>query len=168
MSYAWDIAPTEIGPVLLVFADTALVACHVAHDDPQYELEHVARELGASIEHQPGIAADLAQQFDEYFAGDRHSFDVELDWRLTTGFARDALQQIAEIPYGTTLSYGEVAVLAGRPRAHRAVGTACKLTPFSLVVGVHRVIRSDGTPGEFGAHPETKRMLLELEGAAIR
>ena len=59
--------------------------------------------------------------------------------------------------------YGEVAVIAGSPGAARAVGTACRLTPLSVVVPVHRVIRSDGTPGHYGAYPERKRYLLDLE-----
>lgn len=168
MNYTWDIAATELGPVVLVFSAEGVVSCQLTETDPQWEVERVARELHAVPESAPGSAADLSGQFAEYFAGQRTRFDVDLDWRLTQGFTREALQVIATIEYGTTMSYAEVAALAGHPRAHRAVGTACRLSPFSLVLPVHRVIRSDGTPGEFGSHPELKRWLLQLEGAQIR
>ena len=85
--------------------------------------------------------------------------------RLFRSWAR-ALTAVTEIPYGETASYGEVAALAGKPRAARAVGTACRTTPFSLVVPVHRVVRSDGSIGEYGGHPEVKEYLLDLERTA--
>ena len=109
---------------------------------------------------------DLRRQLDEYFEGSRRGFDVELDWRLVRGFTREALQSVREIPYGEVASYGEVAAMAGRDRAARAVGTACATTPWSIVVPVHRVVRSDGSIGEYGGHPEVKRFLLDLEAAA--
>ncbi len=90
-------------------------------------------------------------------------FDIPLDWRLVRGFTRDALEAVRDIPYGETAGYGEVAILAGSPRAARAVGTACATTPFSIVVPVHRVVRSDGSLGEYGGHPEVKRFLIDLE-----
>ncbi|MEJ1923140.1 MGMT family protein [Microbacterium sp. KHB019] len=90
---------------------------------------------------------------------------MRFDWRLVDGFHRTALQTIAAIPWGETMSYGEVAVVAGSPGAARAVGTACRITPFSIIVPVHRVVRSDGSPGQYGAYPEHKRYLLDLERA---
>ena len=62
--------------------------------------------------------------------------------------------------------YGEVAISAGRPRAARAVGTACARTPFSIVVPVHRVVRADGSLGEYGGRPDVKQYLIDLERAA--
>ena len=93
-------------------------------------------------------------------------FDLPLDWRLVRGFTRAALEAVSDIPYGETAGYGEVAISAGSPRAARAVGTACATTPFSIVVPVHRVVRADGSLGEYGGHPEVKRFLLDLERAA--
>ncbi|WP_203581157.1 methylated-DNA--[protein]-cysteine S-methyltransferase [Microbacterium hibisci] len=109
------------------------------------------------------VFAAAAAQLDEYFAGDRREFDLPLDWRLVRGFTRDALGAVRDIPYGETAGYGEVAIAAGSPRAARAVGTACATTPFSVVVPVHRVVRSDGSLGEYGGRPEVKRFLLDLE-----
>jgi methylated-DNA-[protein]-cysteine S-methyltransferase len=70
---------------------------------------------------------------------------------------------VCEIPYGEVASYAEVAIAAGSPGANRAVGTACARTPISIVVPAHRVVRSDGSIGEYGGHPERKRYLLDLE-----
>lgn len=168
MTYIWDATPTPIGLVVAVFADSALVSLHVTETDPLWEIDRISRLLFETPTHAPGAAHELARQLDEYFAGTRQRFDLTLDWRLAgTGFTADALHTIAEIPYGETASYGDIAALAGRPRAARAVGTACRTTPFSVVVPVHRVVRSDGSVGEYGSSPETKRFLIELERTAV-
>ncbi|WP_307793584.1 methylated-DNA--[protein]-cysteine S-methyltransferase [Microbacterium stercoris] len=163
MTLRYDLGTTPIGLVTAVFSDTGLLALHVADDTDRWVLEMLAQEHGVVPDHQPGSGAALFTQLDEYFAGSREAFDVEIDWGLTQGFARDALQEIRRIPYGETAAYGEIAERAGRPRAHRAVGTACRTTPFSIVVPVHRVIRSDGSLGEYGGRPENKRFLIDLE-----
>ncbi len=103
---------------------------------------------------------------DEYFAGQRHSFDVPLDWRLSAGFRSTVLHRLPEIGYGHTASYAAVAQLAGNPRAIRAVGTACATNPLPVVVPCHRVVRSDGSMGGYLGGVEAKRTLLTLEAAA--
>jgi methylated-DNA-[protein]-cysteine S-methyltransferase len=168
MSFRYDFAPTPFGDALAVFSDDGLVRFDLSEaSDPSvpWLLEGVARQLGEMPESTPGAADELVPLLGDYFDGLPVRFDEEvgLDWRLVDGFPRAALQTICTIPWGQTLSYGEVAVLAGHPGAARAVGTACRLTPFSIVVPVHRVVRSDGTLGHYGAHPERKRFLLDLE-----
>ncbi|MFG6474997.1 methylated-DNA--[protein]-cysteine S-methyltransferase [Microbacterium sp. P06] len=162
---AWH--PTPVGDVLLAFADGGdLVALHVEHDERTHAIEQMARRLPGALEHDDDAAEAVAAQLDEYFTGARRTFDLRLDWRLARGFTRTALEAVCEIPYGETAAYGEVAMLAGNPRAARAVGTACRTTPFSIVVPVHRVVRADGSLGEYGAHPEVKSHLLDLEREA--
>ncbi|MFK4790986.1 methylated-DNA--[protein]-cysteine S-methyltransferase [Microbacterium sp. ZW T5_56] len=165
MKYTWDVISTPFGAAVGVAGERGLVWFHLIDGDPQWEIERVSAQLGTVPVSSPGSLAELCEQIEEYSDGKRREFDVELDWSLVSGFTLDALQAVTEIPYGATASYGEIALVAGRPRAARAVGTACRLTPFSLIVPVHRVVRSDGSVGEYGAHPETKRALLELEGA---
>lgn len=167
MDHRYATVDTPLGVVVAVASPDGLVAVRVA-DDPGHVLGALAHAHRIVPEPDDAVAADLAPQLDAYFAGRLRAFDVTLDWSLVSGFARDALQAVREIPYGETASYGEVAALAGRPRAHRAVGTACRDTPFALVVPVHRVIRSDGKLGEYGGFPEHKRFLVELEREAIR
>ncbi len=165
-SATYTVHPTPIGDALLVFTEDGLVALHVSHDDGDEALTALALALRTLPGRDDAVDGDLRRQLDEYFEGSRREFEVELDWRLVRGFTREALQSVREIPYGEVASYGEVAVMAGRARAARAVGTACATTPWSIVVPVHRVVRSDGSIGEYGGHPEVKRFLLDLEAAA--
>ena len=154
-------------PILLTFVDDALVHLDVAHDGVDIARAEIAHRLGVVPD--PDPAADAMDQLDEYFDGKRRAFEVPLDWRLVGGFTRAALEATRRIPYGEVASYGEVAIMAGSPGAARAVGTACANTPFSIVVPVHRVVRADGSIGEYGGHPEVKHFLLDLEnGVADR
>jgi len=170
MTFRYDFAPTPFGDALVVFSDEGIVRFDLsAAADPSvpWLLEDVSARLRAVPVPDPGAADELAHLLDDYFAGSPVRFDehVRLDWRLASGFHLAALQMIMTIEWGQTMSYGEVAAAAGSPGAARAVGTACRLTPFSIIVPVHRVVRADGTPGQYGAHPEYKRYMLDLEKA---
>lgn len=160
--------PSPVGEVLIVTTDEGVVTLHPLRGPLENELEGLSRVLRSTPDRadDDAVAAEVARQLDEYFAGERQDFDVPLDWRLVRGFTREALEAVREIPYGETAAYAEVAANAGSPRAARAVGTACATTPFSIVVPVHRVVRADGSTGEYGGHPEDKVFLLELERAA--
>lgn len=159
---------TPIGEVLIVTAAEGVVSLHPVHGAIERDLETLTHALGAPPIPEPAtsLAAEATRQLDEYFGLARRRFELPLDWRLVSGFARAALREVCAIPYGETASYGEVAISAGSPGAARAVGTACARTPFSIVVPVHRVVRADGSPGEYGARPEIKRRLLDLEARA--
>jgi methylated-DNA-[protein]-cysteine S-methyltransferase len=165
-SLSFAIHELPIGDALLAFTDDGLVTLSVVHGDLDAELAGLALRLHTVPEHDEERAGGIVSQLDEYFDGARRDFDVTLDWRLVRGFTRAALEAVCEVPYGETASYGEVAAMAGSGRAHRAVGTACATTPFSIVVPVHRVVRADGSIGEYGGHPEVKRFLLDLEAGA--
>jgi methylated-DNA-[protein]-cysteine S-methyltransferase len=121
----------------------------------------------------PGLAAGgasnpLAQRFAAYFGGSRDEFlDVDLELDDPTPFQRAVLETLRRIPYGETVTYGELAALAGHPNAQRAAGTFCAHNRFPLVVPCHRVVAADGL-GSYGSLGiEYKRRLLELEGAAL-
>lgn len=156
-----------LGPILLTFIDDALVRLDVAHDGIDLARAEVSHRLGVVPEPDPSVGDGLVAQLDEYFAGERRAFEVALDWRLVRGFTRTALEATLGIPYGEVASYGEVALMADAPRAARAVGTACASSPFSIVVPVHRVVRADGSIGEYGGHPEVKEQLLDLESRVV-
>jgi len=163
-STAYD---SPVGPILLTFVDDALVRLHVCHDGIDLARAEIAQRLGIVPEPDASVGRGLVAQLDEYFDGARRAFDVSLDWRFVRGFTRAALEATLQIPYGEVASYGEVSMMAGAPRAARAVGTACASTPFSIVVPVHRVVRADGSIGEYGGHPEVKEYLLSLESDAM-
>lgn len=163
----FSVHPTPIGEALIVVSDQGLVALQVLDgpdDDALLELGHA---LGTFPSPDAEATASVAAQLDEYFTGVRRRFDLDLDWRLARGFTRVALEAVCEIPYGETASYGEIAITAGAPRAHRAVGTACARTPMSIVVPAHRVVRADGSIGQYGGRPEHKRFLLDLEARGV-
>ena len=109
----------------------------------------------------------LGQALDEYYAGRRDTLNFAVDWSIFTPFQRDILQVVKEIPYGTLLTYGQVAAIAGHPRAARAAGGALRTNRVPLVIPCHRVVQSDGNPGGFDGQPWIKTGLLALEGLKI-
>ncbi|WP_051273639.1 methylated-DNA--[protein]-cysteine S-methyltransferase [Desulfotruncus alcoholivorax] len=106
----------------------------------------------------------LEQLLQRYFEGEPVKFDVPVDWSVFTPFRQKILNVVRDIPYGTVLSYGQVANLAGYPRANRAVGGALGSNRILIIIPCHRVIYSDGTPGGFGSGLQWKSRLLALEG----
>ena len=105
---------------------------------------------------------DMTRQLDEYFAGDRTDFDLELAPRGTP-FQLEVWRQLCLIPYGETISYGELAKRVNRPGAARAVGSANGQNPIAIVVPCHRVIGADGSLTGFGGGLPWKRWLLARE-----
>lgn len=103
-------------------------------------------------------------QLDEYFAGRRTGFDLPLSPQGTL-FQRDIWAALAQIPYGQTVTYGDMASRAGHPGAVRAVGAAVGRNPVPIVVPCHRVVGADGSMTGFSGGLPVKRQLLLLEGA---
>src|SRR3954447_10800745 len=125
-------------------------------------------DFGASSVPQ-GDAASLsaaAIQLEQYFAGERTSFDLELALEGTE-FERRVWAEVRAIPYGSTASYAEIAARIGRPGACRAVGRANALNPIAVVVPCHRVVGSDGSLTGYAGGIEMKRALLELEARTV-
>ncbi|KAA6220482.1 methylated-DNA--[protein]-cysteine S-methyltransferase [Streptomyces filamentosus] len=113
-----------------------------------------------------GAFAEAAGQLEEYFAGRRERFGLPLDREAGTEFQRRVWAALEEIPYGVTVSYGEIGRRVGVAGAGvRAVGTAIGRNPLLVVRPCHRVIGADGTLRGYAAGPERKRSLLDLEGA---
>jgi methylated-DNA-[protein]-cysteine S-methyltransferase len=111
--------------------------------------------------------ANVRRQLEEYFAGERTSFDVQLAPEGAP-FEREVWLALEEIPYGETVSYGEIARRVGQPGAARAVGTANGRNPIAVIVPCHRVIGADGSLTGYGGGLERKRLLLELESGQAR
>jgi methylated-DNA-[protein]-cysteine S-methyltransferase len=119
-----------------------------------------------TIEEKPGVAKELSQQLQEYFSCRRQSFDIPLDLRGTP-FQLSVWEALAQVPYGTTKTYGELAKAIGRPKAFRAVGRAVGSNPVGIIIPCHRVIGSRGDLRGFGGGLEIKVKLLALEGALV-
>jgi O-6-methylguanine DNA methyltransferase len=103
-----------------------------------------------------------AEQLDQYFAGARRRFDLPLDLPGTP-FQQRVWQALSEIPFGETLSYGQLAARIGKPGAARAVGLANNRNPISIIVPCHRVIGADGSLTGYGGGLDRKRWLLAHE-----
>ncbi|MDA2934626.1 methylated-DNA--[protein]-cysteine S-methyltransferase [Acidobacteria bacterium AH-259-D05] len=110
--------------------------------------------------------SEAIEQLDRYFQGRQPTFRMPLDLRGTP-FQIRVWRELLKIPYGSTVSYGEVAGRIGSPRASQAVGSAVGRNPVPIVVPCHRVIGHDGALVGFGGGLATKEKLLELEGAHV-
>jgi len=115
-----------------------------------------------------GASHRLAERLVGFFAGEKDDFlDVELDLEDATEFERAATEALRRVPIGETVTYGELAALAGHPNAQRAAGTFCARNRFGIVVPCHRVVAA-GSLGSYGSlGVEYKRRLLELEGVSL-
>ena len=111
----------------------------------------------------PDAVAPVLADLEAYFAGRLRSFQIPLDLRGAGTFNASVWTAARQIPYSETVSYGELAAMAGYPRAARAAGNAMARCPFSPVVPCHRVIHADGSIGGWGADTWVKRWLLDLE-----
>jgi len=166
LDVAYRTVDSPVGSLLLAATDTGLVRVAYASEDHDRVLQTLSDRISPRILRHPTRLDAIARQLDDYFAGRRRTFSVRLDWRLSAGFRATVLQHLTDIEYGHTASYGAVARLAGRPKAFRAVGTACATNPLPVIVPCHRVVKSDGSIGGYLGGPDAKATLLELEAAA--
>ena len=153
------------GPLLVAATPTGVVRLAFAGEDHDVVLDRLAAEISPRVLTAPGRLDDVARQLDEYFAGSRRVFDLPLDLRLARGFRRQVLDHLREVPYGRTATYTAIAAVSGSPRAVRAVGSACATNPVPIVVPCHRIVRTDGTIGQYLGGTEVKRALLAMEAA---
>jgi methylated-DNA-[protein]-cysteine S-methyltransferase len=166
LDVAYRTVDSPVGALLIAATPVGLVRVAFDSEGSDAVLQHLSDRISSRVLKAPGRLDAVAHQLDEYFAGRRQHFDVPLDWQLSKGFRRAVLEHLAvDIGYGTTASYGTLARLSGSPNAVRAVGTTCATNPIPVVVPCHRVIRSDGTMGQYRGGPAAKRTLLDLEAA---
>jgi methylated-DNA-[protein]-cysteine S-methyltransferase len=163
LDVAYRTVDTPVGSLLLAATPAGLVRVAYTREDHDAVLDTLARRISPRVLRAPARLDDVARQLDDYFAHRRHAFDLQVDLRLASGFRRTVLEHLSDVDYGHTVSYAELAAEVGNPRAVRAVGTACANNPVPVVIPCHRVVRSDGTPGEYVGGAEIKRTLLNLE-----
>jgi methylated-DNA-[protein]-cysteine S-methyltransferase len=165
LDVAYRTVDTPVGTLLLATTTVGLV--RVAYDIEGHDavLAGLAKSLSPRILRAPARLDTTARQLDEYFAKRRTAFEVPVDLRLAEGFRRTVIEHLRAIGYGHRESYAMVAAAIGHPRAVRAVGTACAHNPLPVVIPCHRVVRSDGSTGQYVGGPLAKSTLLELEAA---
>jgi methylated-DNA-[protein]-cysteine S-methyltransferase len=166
LDIAYRTLATPVGELLLAATAEGLVRVAYPREGHDAVLAKLATAISPRILRAPARLDTVSRQLDEYFQGRRTAFELPLDLRLAHGFRRTVLDHLPRIDYGRTESYAQVASAAGSPKAVRAVGTACATNPLPVVVPCHRVVRSDGSMGNYAGGPEAKRALLTLEAAA--
>ena len=153
---AWDVHETPLGPLTLHVGPRGLTG--LSFPGRAGRLDEAMRD--------PAALAPAARQLDEYFAAERTAFDLDLDLRGTP-FQRRVWAALREIPYGTTVTYTELAEAVGRPDVVRAVAAAVGRTPVPIVVPCHRVVGANGALTGYAGGLDVKRHLLRLEGATL-
>jgi len=166
LDVAYRTIDSPVGMLLLAATQKGLVRVAYAVEDHEAVLEQLADRVSPRVLRAPARLDEMASDIEEYFAGRRSGFDLPLDFQLAQGFRRTVLSHLPDIGYGQTATYAAIAAAAGNPGAVRAVGTACAKNPLPVVVPCHRVVRSDGTIGEYVGGVEAKQTLLSLESAA--
>ena len=154
----WHEIDSPVGPLLLLGTGEALTRVH---------FQAGPHALRPAPEWQPAVApfAQARSQLEEYFSGARRSFQLSLA-PVGTPFQLQVWKALCAIPYGETVSYGDLARRLGHAGGARAVGLANGANPLPIIQPCHRVIGADGTLTGFGGGLQIKRSLLALEGAA--
>jgi methylated-DNA-[protein]-cysteine S-methyltransferase len=146
---------SPLGPLLLTMAHGLLTGVSMSR-------KKTVADISPQSIYDPEPFVAVIDQLQEYFVGERREFDVPL--RLDgTAFQRLVWEQLREIPFGTTTTYGEIARRIGNPNAVRAVGLANGRNPIPIIVPCHRVIGSNGTLTGYSGGLKNKSLLLELE-----
>ena len=144
---------TVLGPMTAVESDGHLVMLLYSGSPPD------GAETGASP-----LLAETEKQVKEYLSGKRDVFDLPVNGGFE-GFSEEVMDAMSRIPYGSTMTYGELAEMSGHPGAARAVGTVCRKNPLPLIYPCHRVVPSSGGIGNYSGAPGAKGYLLRMEGS---
>lgn len=163
---AYDLVDTPIGTLLVATTERGL--CRISYDaEPDREVEQLAKAFGVRVLRSAKPIDGARRELDEYFDGKRRAFDLPVDVAFLAEFNRRVLEELARVPYGEVVTYGELAARAERPRAARAVGTVMNRNPLPIVLPCHRVIGANGNLTGYGGGLERKEALLRLEGAIL-
>ena len=161
---AYDLSDSPVGELLVAVTERGL--CRIAYR-PDEALDELAGDFGARVLRVPRRIEPIRRELHEYFEGNRHTFDLELDLTPVAEFNRLALDELALVPYGQVTTYGALAAKIGRPKAARAVGGAMNRNPIPIVLPCHRVVGSTGSLVGYAGGLHVKRALLTLEGATL-
>lgn len=159
----YAVMPSPIGQLLIAATDSGII--HLAFENHDFDrvLKRLEEQSGLEVERDDQALRFATEQLEEYFAGTRKVFDLPIQQATPDRFITTVQQALASIPYGQTRSYGELAQQLDKPGAARAVGSACARNPIPLIQPCHRVVRSDGSYGEFSGTRGAKDYLLAFE-----
>ncbi len=143
--------------------DSPIGAIFIAEDEGYITQISLAGKPLDAYEQDTELLSGAYKQLGEYFTGKRKRFELPVLLR-GSDFQNRVWKALMDIPYGSAMSYSQVAAAIGMPMAARAVGGACSANPLLIAVPCHRVLRNDGGLGGFAVGLEPKRYLLNLEG----
>ena len=166
LDVAYDVVESPLGELFVGVSERGL--CVISYEsDPDVEIERLARGFGSRVLRSARPVDPARRQLDEYFAGKRKRFDLDVDLRLARDFGRAVLEELRRVPFGEVTTYGALAAKAGKPKAARAVGTIMNRNPVPIVLPCHRVIGANGSLVGYAGGVERKQQLLRLEGALL-
>jgi len=166
LDVAYDVVDSPVGELFVGVSDRGL--CVISYEaDPDLQVERLARGFGSRVLRSPRPVDPTRRQLDEYFAGKRTHFELDVDLRLAHDFGRTVLEELGRVPFGEITTYGALAARAGKPKAARAVGTIMNRNPVPIVLPCHRVVGANGSLVGYAGGLERKQMLLRLEGALL-
>lgn len=164
LDVAYGSYDSPLGPLTVFVTPRGLVRLSYPGEPIDEQLDELAARISPRVMAAPERTDDVRRQLDSYFGGTRRDFELPIDWRLMRGFRADVLRATARIPFGSVVSYRDVAAAAGSPNAYRAAGNALGSNPVPIVVPCHRVVHAGGGLGGYTGGLERKQFLLRLEG----
>jgi methylated-DNA-[protein]-cysteine S-methyltransferase len=163
---AYDIVESAIGPLVVAATDEGVL--WISFDpDPAASLERITRAAGPRVLRSTGPIDPVRRELDEYFDGKRRAFDLGVDLRGQAPYTVRVLQELAQVPFGETTTYAELAGRAGNPKAARAVGMVMNRNPIPIVLPCHRIVGSNGSLTGYAGGLDVKERLLRLEGVLL-
>jgi methylated-DNA-[protein]-cysteine S-methyltransferase len=161
---AFDLAESPVGDLLVAVTERGL--CRIAYR-PDEALDELAAGFGARVLRIPRRTDVVRRELDEYFAGTRREFDLEIDLSPIPVFHRQVLRELVRVPFGQVTTYGALAAKVGKPNAARAIGGAMNRNPIPIVLPCHRVIGANGRLVGYAGGLDRKEQLLRLEGVTL-
>jgi methylated-DNA-[protein]-cysteine S-methyltransferase len=163
---AYDVVPSPVGDLLVASSDRGIL--RISYDaNVEEHVEWLSQAAGRSVLRSPRGIEPVRRELDEYFAGSRRAFDLAVDLRGVTPFTERVLRELAQVPYGHTATYAELAARAGNPKAARAVGMTMNRNRIPIVLPCHRVIGANGALVGYAGGLDRKVALLTLEGVLL-
>jgi methylated-DNA-[protein]-cysteine S-methyltransferase len=163
---AYAQADSPFGPLTVATTDRGLVLLAYPEHELDGLLERLAGDVSPRVLEAPARLDPIRRELDQYFEGHRREFETAVDLRLVRGgFFEAILRATAEVGYGETVTYRQIAERAGNVKAVRAAGNGLGSNPVPIVVPCHRVIATGGGMGGYTGGVERKRRLLAIEAA---
>lgn len=165
MQVSYTYFDTPLGTFYAAFTLRGICEMGMSYSDEREFVEHLRKRFGLTPVQDDSLVRPLLRVINNYLRGEQVVWNFDIDISNATEFQQAVWNEARKIPYGTTISYGELARRIGKPDAARAVGAAMGANPLLLVVPCHRVVGANGSLVGFGCGLDVKEHLLRLEGA---